>query len=491
MSFDLKELICQSAPVLGLLICLMASSAPVRSQPLVEPASPSTTLLRPPLRVDANSAPVDTIVGRRAADDIKESAILDPLPVLSLSASFDQGLLNSPRMAGARALLGLAKSAYAQALTFPNPGIYLSNAYQNNSFIGASIPIEPPWKVAFRLLVVKKQLEQTRLEIQRTLWSYRGEVRRNYAQVAISQQSLETRKELLELSVRIVSATQKLYDNGNVPRLDIRRARVAQIQAKMDLHQAEITLSQAKEQLNLSLGLPASAPFKVPPIAHKKAQDQQQKQEGGTAEKSKDGIRETLLPKSEFSANPDDLIARALNSRLELKIAKQALEVNRANLLNAYGNVVPNPRFVVGHGRELNPVTGPIQNIPFLQAYIDVPLLNWQQGDIARFKASKTTLSLDLASQENTIRSQVSLAYHKVKAARTRIDDFLNDALPETEEVSKIAQHGYELGQTDLNTLLDSQRAYVSLQMQFFDAVLAYQLALNDLEQSVGEPVEL
>ncbi len=87
------------------------------------------------------------------------------------------------------------------------------------------------------------------------------------------------------------------------------------------------------------------------------------------------------------------------------------------------------------------------------------------------------------------IAGQVSLAYHKVLAARQRLRTFSEEALPEATNVGNIAKHGYELGQLDLNTVLDAQRATVQTQTQFFDAVLAYQLALNDLEQATGAPL--
>jgi len=62
--------------------------------------------------------------------------------------------------------------------------------------------------------------------------------------------------------------------------------------------------------------------------------------------------------------------------------------------------------------------------------------------------------------------------------------------LPEADAVATISKHGYELGQLDLNTLLDAQRVNIQTKSQFFDAVLTYQLALNDLEQATGAPLQ-
>jgi outer membrane protein, heavy metal efflux system len=408
------------------------------------------------------SVPTSTMPGLRGAQT----------PLLSLSASLDASLIQSPRMAGVRALLGVAKAGYAQASVMPNPGIYIANNYLNSYLLGASIPVEPPWKLYFRLLIAKRQVEQTRLEIARTLWQFRGEVRKAYAGYVTANELLKTRLNVRDLSEKIWTASKTQYDQGSVPGLDVRRAKLAWIQAKMDAEAAEIQLNQAREQLNLIMGRPIDGAISTPPLE--------------VGEKGSE-----LLP--DYSAElprEAELVQKAKENRLELKIANAAILTNQANLKNAYGNVIPTPRFVTGRVVESNPPIGPKTKAPFFQAYIDTPILNVNQGDIARFRALEKQLKLDLAGQENQIDGQVSLAYNRVMAARARLKTFTQEALPEADAVGNISKHGYELGQLDLNTLLDAQRANIQTKSQFFDAVLGYQLALNDLEQAIGAPLQ-
>jgi cobalt-zinc-cadmium efflux system outer membrane protein len=392
-------------------------------------------------------------------------------PMLSLSASLDTSLVQSPRMSGVRALLGVAKAGYAQALTLPNPGIYIANNYRNSYLTGASIPIEPPWKLYFRLLIAKRQVEQTKLEIARTMWQFRGEVRKAYAAFVTSEELLNARLQVRDLSQKIWDASKTQYDQGSVPGLDVRRAKLAWIQARMDADAAQIQVNQAREQLDLIMGKSPDEPIQTPPL---------QPGEKGS---------ELLPEQSKELPNRAQLVLRAKENRLELKIAKAAILTNEANLKNAYGNVIPTPRFVTGRVIEANPPTGPKTKAPFFQAYIDTPVLNFNQGDITKFKAIEKQLKLDFAGQNNQIEGQVSLAYHRVMAARQRLKTFTEEALPEADAVGNISKHGYELGQLDLNTLLDAQRANIQTKSQFFDAVLAYQIALNDLEQAIGVPL--
>jgi outer membrane protein TolC len=394
---------------------------------------------------------------------------------LSLSASLNTAFVENPRMAGVRSLLGITKSAYWQACVMPNPGIYMSDVWHNNYFFGASIPVEPPWKLAFRLLVAKHQVKQANLEIEKSMWLFRGEVRRNYVQLVMAEEMEAARQSMMDLSQKILAATQTQFDNGNVPGLDVRRARLAFIQAKMDYEQAKIQVEQATEQLNLNMGHSAEAEVTVPRLPEPRSKL----------------VASELLPDWTHPLEPrEHFVDLAIRNRLELRILKEAILTNQANLRNAYGNIIPTPRFVVGRASELNPPTGPIQRIPFMQVYMDAPVFNVQQGDIAKFKATGKQLPLDLKAQENVVAAQASLAYQKLVAARQKIRTFQEEALGESESISKISKDGYDLGQINANTLLDAQRANIQVKSQYLDAVLAYQLALNEMEQAVGRPME-
>ncbi len=368
----------------------------------------------------------------------------------------------------------IAQSGSAQALTWPNPGLYVVNNYQYTYYFGATIPVEPPWKMAFRLLVAKRQYEQTKLEILKSMWLFRGEVRRNYAQLVISEEVLAARKQLLLLSEKVWETSKIHFGQGNVPGLDVRRAKLAHIQAKMDAEQAEIKLAQAQEQLNLVMGRKSDAPVKVPLLPAPA--------EPGPTELLPDFKR--AFPQS------DEFVKLAKDNRLELKIARQVILTNQANLKNAYGNMIPTPRFVVGRLVETNPPAGPKDQVPFMQAYVDMPVFDFQQGPITRFQAVIRQAKFDLLAQENQIVGQVQLAYKNLLAARKRIKAFHEEALPEADEMAAIARHGYELGHTDLNSLLDSQRTNIQTRTQYLDAVLTYQLAINDLEQAIGVPLQ-
>ncbi len=255
-----------------------------------------------------------------------QSAIPTASGYVTLSSSLDKSLAEGPRMAGVRALLGVAKAGYFQASVLPNPGLYIANNYGNSYLTGASIPIEPPWKLVFRLLIAKRQVEQTRLEIARTLWQFRGEVRRTYVAFVTAQELLKARERVRDLNEKIVAASITQFDKGQVPGLDVHRAKLASIQAKMDATDASIQVAQARAQLNFIMGKTPESAVTTPPLDLGKE-------------------RSELLPDytRELTAAAT-LVKTAHDNRLELKIAKAVLATNEANLKNAYGNAIPHPQ---------------------------------------------------------------------------------------------------------------------------------------------------
>ena len=150
------------------------------------------------------------------------------LPPVPLSAVFNESLVNSPRAATIRAQLGITRAAYAQALVLPNPSLFfLEDTAQKARQIGASIPIEAPWKLAFRVLGAKSQIKQTDLEIQRNLWQLRTTVRRAYLDVVMATETSKSLEELHTLAAELLTVAQKRFSSDDVAALDVIRSELA------------------------------------------------------------------------------------------------------------------------------------------------------------------------------------------------------------------------------------------------------------------------
>lgn len=396
------------------------------------------------------------------------------MPITPLSAAFDETLINSPRAANLRAQLGISRAAYAQALTLPNPSFfYLEDTAQRARQIGANVQIEPPWKLAFRLLLAKSQIKLTDLEIQKNLWQLRATVRRAYLDVVIARETCETLEELQQLSGELLSIARRRFAAADVAEYDVERAALAGLQVDADFRQSLKRLEQTRERLTVVMGRD-----------YRKAVDVEKL----PTFKLKVEATELLPDFSKDIPGLDQLVADGLKSRMDIKAAQQKIEVNRSGMRSAVANIVPNLQINAGNSYSGNPPDGPATRGYFLGVTQEIPVFNFQQGDTARLKALKIQLSRELESTKNVVTEEVIVAYRQYTAARERVGLYQNKILPASEKVAKMARRGYEVGQNDITSTLAAQQANVQTKVSYLDAVRSYQQSLTDLEQAIGHP---
>jgi cobalt-zinc-cadmium efflux system outer membrane protein len=386
----------------------------------------------------------------------------------SLLQALNVGLAKNPRTSAARAQLGITESNLIQANVLPNPGLFIDNQYQFTYKLGASMIVEPPWRLIFRRAAAKTQITQTDLEITRVLWLFRGELRRAFVEAVIAREMVVVRKQLFEIMSRLKSIAQERFDKGDVPRLDVHRADLAVIQAEIQVEQADILLTQTVEQLNVLIA-----------------------REGAFAEPVEiTAVIDDILTTAKRLGAREQLLSLAHENRMELKIVDQQKIVNNANLKVARGNVLPAPRFSVGGMTEdkINSLLN--RRTVFFQALIDLPILDRQQGIIAQAKARGKQLNFEYYSQKNIVDQQVLLAYRRLQSALARIEKYHKEALPVSAVISTAADLSYRMGQTDINSALVAQQDNILVRTQYLDSLLAYELAMNDLEQAVGIPLQ-
>lgn len=393
-----------------------------------------------------------------------------------LNQALNETFLRSPRAASVRQQLGIAKAAIPQALTFPNPSFLVYNGYKAEQTyqIGASVPIEAPWKVFFRIATAKNQIKQADLEIMRALWQLRGTVRRAYLEVVIAEEMAATLTELADLTRQLQVAAQKRANAGDVARLDVLKAQLATAQAEVERDQGMRQITLSKRRLNVVVGRDHAAELEVPRLPSFQLRV----------------TKTELLPNLEQPL-PDlsNLIATAHQKRLDVRLISQQIKTNEAALRSTYAKIMPDTQLNVGHSITGNPPDGPKLHGYFVGITQPLPLFDFQQGDIARYRATIRQLKLELQSQQNIVSEEVAVAFERVQIARERIRAYQDHLLAQSEEVARLARRSYEFGQSDISAALLAQQQNVQVRNQYLEAVRTYQQAITDLEQSVGQPL--
>jgi cobalt-zinc-cadmium efflux system outer membrane protein len=392
-------------------------------------------------------------------------------PGLSVVQSMNDALMNNPRAAAIRAQFGIARTGYAYATQGPNPVMFFDRAPVSEQVtrIGPVLTVEPPWKLAFRLLATKRLIDQTKLDLLTTLWGLRADVRRAYVEVVVAQETLKTLNELYDLSARLLAVAQKRFHAGDVPELDMLKARLASSQTEVDVGVGQKRVLRSYQQLNIMMGKLVDDHVNVPALPGFT---------GNSSAFNLNGQKSDILP---------DL---AFENRWELKSLNQQLKVNSANLKGAYSNIVPNPTLALGKSTENNPSFGPKLSAWFMTLNAEMPFSNWNQGDIFHYRAIGRQLHYQIGSQRNQIMADVSSAYQNLVAQREKIHVYHEHVLTDSYEVARLARRSYEVGQSDITSTLQAQQNNVQIRSQYLDAVSSYAGSFTDLEQACGTPLQ-
>src|SRR5262249_46756567 len=124
---------------------------------------------------------------------------------------------------------------------------------------------------------------------------------------------------------------------------------------------------------------------------------------------------------------------------------------------------IPNANVATGKSTEGNPSTGPKLTAVFFTVNAEMPMTNWNQGDIFKFKATGKQLAYQVGSQKNQILADVSSAYQNLVAQREKIRVYQEHVLAASLEVARLARRSYEVGQSDITASLQAQQPNVQI----------------------------
>ncbi|MBX9666017.1 MAG: TolC family protein [Candidatus Obscuribacterales bacterium] len=402
---------------------------------------------------------------------------------VSIFDALDQALVKSPRAAALRSLLPVTQSELARATEQEGPDYTydLGVRAEQTRRTGVNFHWEPPWKLVFRLLAAKRLVEQAKQDLLSQLWSLRAEVRLAYTEVVVAQETLETLNSLYDLAHRLMVVSEKRFQAGDVPELDMLKARLAESQYDVERRVGLRRVIRAKQQLNVIMGRKPEAAISVPRLpAFLKTSEMATAAEASNL----------LLPNFDkpFATLPF-YVEMAMKHRYELKSLDRQVAVNRAQLRNAYGNIAPSPQFWMGSSVTGNPPTGPKLSAYYFGVNVPSNITDFQQGDIAKFKAVARQLKYQTEALKNVITSEVSSAYNNVLAARQKLRIYQEHVLADSYEVARLARRSYEVGQSDITSTIQAQQNNVQIRTQYLEAIQLYQQSFTELERSCGMPL--
>jgi len=355
-----------------------------------------------------------------------------------------------------------------QAKAFAQPSINWDSDLQPKLFnfgksgewyFGISQEIEFPGKRSIRGKIASKEASEFLQDIELLKLDLVFQVKQAFYNLLLSQEKLKYAQQNLELSQDYLQKADQKYEAGDVAKVEALRARVESSKAANEVRSASNDVRLAKAMLNFLLARKKYSPLEI----------------------------QGNLKRAAIGLNEEELIARALSFRPEVKRINMGLE--RESLTKKQGYMSYLPDFELGVNKHR--IIGEADFWDFTLSF-PIPLFFWQpkKGEIAEAEANIRALEKDAEYLKNAITLEVEEAYMNAVTVNNQIRLYEEEILTQAEEVYNMFLFSYQEGEIGGIELIDARRTLIEALTSYADALFAYDVALAALEKSIGQKLE-
>ena len=350
-----------------------------------------------------------------------------------------------PSLAIAAARLTAKQSQRVQAGLYPNPEI----AYRGMEMGNLGTPGMQGAMVRQRFVTGRKRQLDTRLADQQvsewTAWyeaqqqRVRGDLRRQFFATLVAQRYLDLTRELAQLSGQLATATQQLVEAHQETENSLLQAEIQAEESQILWRNAEHRRTAQWRQLAAVVGLPQL------PLAEL----------SGNLTVDLPDYSWTQAENLVFAQHPWLVAAEARHQRATLAVQRAIKEV------------VPDVEVsvMVQHMYPSDSdTTSLIIGFP-------IPIWNQNQGQIAQMRAQLVVAENDIRRIELELRARLADTYGHYANARQVVQRYTQRILPRARQSLDLVRNGFERGQSDYQTLNQSQQTFVRANLAHLDAL--------------------
>lgn len=333
----------------------------------------------------------------------------------------------------------------------------VNNAGPQEFFARTDILFRAGRKRARRLAAAKTGVAVAELWLRDAVRRLILDVQRACVDVQIGAAAVELAVVNRDLFRRVVALNERRVGAGDLARVDLTRAQIAEVQATNDLRRALGDLAIARHNLALLLGRPSTvAVFVV-----------------------SDALRTDEAPQS-----LPELRALAIERRPDLRAARSTQLMTQQEIRRELAE----GRVDVSVGVEVRRQQGLAGTGNSLGVFVGVPLriFDRNQGEIERARQRAQQAERRRVAAERAIAVEVDNAYVEYRTARDQLGSFEGGVLQKAEQVLVTAEYAYRRGEASLIELIDAQRAFNETRHTYNEARAAFARALYTIDAVTG-----
>jgi len=309
--------------------------------------------------------------------------------------------------------------------------------------------------------MAKRQYESAKENTKENINIIIYDIKSTYYNILFAQAQVQVYQDTVKDYELQLSQAKGFYEYGKKPKLDVVTAEYNLGKAKLNLVKAEDILKVAKIRLSKIIGIPDYTNYEL----------------------------SDEMSLNKFGIDSDEAIKLAFELRPELISAQKEMEAAKMNLRAERRNYTPNIGISGSYGNNL----GSEYNVRTGQIGIG---LNYTELNIAKIKKqideARSTYNMTKAQYQevkDTVYFNVKKCYTELQTAAEAIV-MAKLALDQAKEQYRQVTGRYKAGVGDAIELKDGENTYLNARLDFYNAILNYNVTAANLEQEIGTPLK-
>lgn len=388
--------------------------------------------------------------------------------VLTLEQALQEAMNNNLSLAAERLNVSVAEARAITAKLRPNPVLTVSGQtlnvlgaeYSPNTPFGPNqlnihtdIPFERGNKRAERMAVAAEEKTLAELGVREVMRIVISNVQNAFVDVQQTRENLQLAQENLKTLENVVRINEARLNAGDLAQVELDRSRVAALQYRTAVQQAQLQQDLAKIELQQAIG------------RKQKTTDIQVTQE---------------LQRSDVVFSKEDLTRQALIRRPDYLSDQQLQARSRADLRLQLANGKVD--YSIGTEFTRQSAWGISANSLGVYFSMPLPIFNRNQGEIARAQREIRLFGARTSALEGAIQTEVDKAFRQVAFSRQLLSNLEKEMLTKAKSVRDTTEYSYRRGEASLVEYLDAQRAFNDAMQSFNDARANYARSLYLLD---------
>ncbi|HEY0133835.1 MAG TPA: TolC family protein [Nannocystis sp.] len=304
-----------------------------------------------------------------------------------------------------------------------------------------------------RMKVADNAVTVAELELRNEVRRLILDVQLTCTSVQLAEAEAQLASENLELFRGLVKLNETRVAGGDLAKVELTRAQVAEMQASFDLRRAIAHRKTAQNNLGLLLGRTSTG---------------REIQVLGDMREDKTPVVLNEIRSEALRMRPDFRALRAEQVRSSYDIRRQMAE---GKIDASVGVEVRRQQGLAGTGNSM----GVFVAVP-------IPMFNRNQGGVERARQENLAVQARIKAAEQGIRVELENAFIAYQTARDLLDSFETGLLQKAQQVLGTATYAYRRGDASLIELLDAQRAFNETRRSYNEARAAYANALYTID---------